>query len=122
MAERELPSFYYSNVFADHYESWFGTSSETADTVELLARLAGPGPVLELGIGIGRMALPRQARGFDCFTNATRRLAPDGLFVFDANLSRMRPLVSHSRYRYPPTCRTAIVSDDAHPGFTMRRC
>jgi SAM-dependent methyltransferase len=146
MAEQKLLSSHYSNVFADHYDSWFGTSSETADTVELLAQLAGSGPVLELGIGTGRIALPLQARGvevigidgseamvaqlrskpggqhipvtigdfsqvpvegsfsliylaagtffelpsqqaqLDCFTNATRRLAPDGLFVFDANL------------------------------------
>ena len=31
--------------------------------VELLAELAGPGPVLELGIGTGRLALPLSRRG-----------------------------------------------------------
>ena len=146
MAEQRLAGSHYSNVFADHYDTWFGTSSETADTVELLARLAGSGPVLELGIGTGRIALPLHARGVDvvgvdgseamvaqlrskpggqqipitigdfsqvpvegsfsliylaagtffelssqqaqlrCFTSAARKLAPGGLFVFDANL------------------------------------
>lgn len=65
MAEQGLTSSHYSNVFADQYDTWFGTSSETADTVELLARLAGSGPVLELGIGTGRIVLPLQARGIE---------------------------------------------------------
>ena len=34
-------------------------------TVDLLAELAGPGPVLELGIGTGRVALPLRERGVD---------------------------------------------------------
>ncbi len=33
--------------------------------VDLLARLAGPGPVLELGVGTGRVALPLAARGLE---------------------------------------------------------
>jgi ubiquinone/menaquinone biosynthesis C-methylase UbiE len=65
MAEQRLAGSHYSNVFADHYDTWFGTSGETADTVELLARLAGSGPVLELGIGTGRIALPLHAQGVD---------------------------------------------------------
>src|SRR4051812_13917650 len=65
MAEQGISSSHYSSVFADHYDDWFGASGETADTVELLARLAGSGPVLELGIGTGRIALPLQARGLD---------------------------------------------------------
>jgi SAM-dependent methyltransferase len=34
-------------------------------TVSFLADLAGPGPVLELGIGTGRVALPLRARGVE---------------------------------------------------------
>lgn len=34
-------------------------------TVDFLARLAGPGPVLEFAIGTGRVALPLHARGVD---------------------------------------------------------
>jgi SAM-dependent methyltransferase len=36
---------------------------DEADTVELLAGLAGDGPVLELAIGTGRIAVPLAARG-----------------------------------------------------------
>jgi SAM-dependent methyltransferase len=53
----------YRTAFAEHYDTWFGALGDTADTVELLTTLAGPGPVLELGIGTGRVALPLQARG-----------------------------------------------------------
>jgi SAM-dependent methyltransferase len=136
----------YSNAFAEHYDSWFGALADTGDTVELLATLAGLGPVLELGIGTGRVALPLHARGVEvsgveasaamvaqlrarpggerimvtigdfsqvpvegsfsliylaagtffelpsqedqlrCFATVAPRLAPGGLFVFDANL------------------------------------
>src|SRR5262249_28996245 len=34
-----------------------------ADTVDFLAKLAGDGPALELGVGTGRVALPLTARG-----------------------------------------------------------
>ena len=51
---------------ADHYDE------DSADmyapevlepTVEFLARLAGPGPALELAVGTGRVAIPLAARG-----------------------------------------------------------
>ena len=35
----------------------------TGRAIVTLAELAGPGPVLELGIGTGRLALPLAARG-----------------------------------------------------------
>ncbi len=38
---------------------------DTERTVEVLADLAGDGPVLELGIGTGRVALPLAERGID---------------------------------------------------------
>lgn len=37
----------------------------TEQTVEFLAELAGPGPVLELAIGTGRVALPLAERGLE---------------------------------------------------------
>lgn len=49
--------------FAEQYDEWFGFAPPTADTVKLLHGLAGPEPVLELGIGTGRVALPLSARG-----------------------------------------------------------
>jgi hypothetical protein len=45
----------------DHMPQVLGRDTERA--VVTLAELAGPGPVLELGIGTGRLALPLAARG-----------------------------------------------------------
>ena len=39
--------------------------SDTEETVAFLSELAGPGPVLELGIGTGRVALPLAQRGYE---------------------------------------------------------
>lgn len=48
---------------ADFYDDWFGELLDTEGTVARLAQLAGPGPVLELGIGTGRIAVPLCDRG-----------------------------------------------------------
>ena len=53
----------YGDSVASHYDDWYSSFDETA--VALLARLAGDGPALELGIGTGRMALPLAARGVE---------------------------------------------------------
>ena len=50
---------------ADVYDEWFAVPSDTEDTVGFLSDLAGPGPVLELGIGTGRVALPLAQRGHE---------------------------------------------------------
>jgi len=58
----------YGDRMADLYDEWvgwFGLPADTAPTVELLAGLAGVGPVLELGIGTGRVALPLAERGLE---------------------------------------------------------
>jgi SAM-dependent methyltransferase len=55
----------YGDRFADVYDDWYGdlTDAEAcADWIAALAAEAG-GPVLELGIGSGRLALPLVARG-----------------------------------------------------------
>jgi SAM-dependent methyltransferase len=55
----------YGDRFADVYDDWYGdlTDAEAcADRIASLAADAG-GPVLELGIGSGRLALPIAARG-----------------------------------------------------------
>jgi SAM-dependent methyltransferase len=59
---RAAPSSY-AERFAEQYDDWFGFAAPTTETVELLHGLAGPAPVLELGIGTGRVALPLSARG-----------------------------------------------------------
>lgn len=53
----------YAERFAEQYDDWFGFAAPTTDTVELLRGLTGPEPVLELGIGTGRVALPLSAHG-----------------------------------------------------------
>jgi len=51
----------YGERIADVYDSLFRSPDPSA--VTLLADLAGGGPVLELGIGTGRLALPLAERG-----------------------------------------------------------
>jgi len=56
---------YYAERFAEFYDAWFGMLPDTEGTVACLAELAGSEPVLELGIGTGRVALPLLARGLE---------------------------------------------------------
>ncbi len=53
----------YGDGFADVYDDWFTDISDVDAAVTALVALAGGGPVLELGIGTGRLALPLAARG-----------------------------------------------------------
>jgi SAM-dependent methyltransferase len=53
----------YGDAFADVYDDWYADVSDVQATVECVERLAAGGPVLELGIGTGRLALPLAARG-----------------------------------------------------------
>jgi SAM-dependent methyltransferase len=58
----------YGDHIADVYDTWHGEDDypfQTEESIELLAQLAGPGPVLELAIGTGRLALPLAARGLE---------------------------------------------------------
>jgi SAM-dependent methyltransferase len=55
----------YGDRMAEVYDEWFAVPSDTEDTVRFLSDLAGPGPVLELGIGTGRVALPLAQRGHE---------------------------------------------------------
>ncbi len=53
----------YGRSFADVYDDWYASSFDTDGAVAALRRLAGNGPVLELGVGTGRLALPLAAFG-----------------------------------------------------------
>ena len=53
----------YGDAFADVYDDWYGTAFDTDGAVTLLSSLAGAGPVIELGVGTGRLALPLAAGG-----------------------------------------------------------
>lgn len=55
----------YAEQYADVYDAWFGRLQNPGPVVARLVRLAGSGPVLELGIGTGRVALPLQERGIE---------------------------------------------------------
>src|SRR5258708_31512495 len=71
------PAFY-GERWADVYDERHG-SLDPAAAGEFLAGLAGDGPVLELAIGTGRVALPVGARGVtgqgvDAFTALAARV------------------------------------------------
>ncbi|GHE02821.1 class I SAM-dependent DNA methyltransferase [Streptomyces alanosinicus] len=63
------PGLGYATELADRYDDWFTPpASSTEATVALLARLAESapdGPLLELGVGTGRVALPLAACGHE---------------------------------------------------------
>ena len=53
----------YGRAFADVYDDWYAGVSDVDATVAELVALAGDGPVLELGVGTGRLAIPLAERG-----------------------------------------------------------
>jgi len=54
----------YGERIADIYDDLPRLPANTERAVEFLAAVAGRGPILELGIGTGRLALPLAQRGF----------------------------------------------------------
>ena len=55
----------YGEAIADVYDDWYPDVSDVEGTIEAVAALAGSAPVLELGIGTGRLALPLVAAGIE---------------------------------------------------------
>jgi SAM-dependent methyltransferase len=55
----------YGDAIADVYDDWYEEVSDVEGTVATIRELAGGGPVLELGIGTGRIALPLAAAGVE---------------------------------------------------------
>lgn len=53
----------YGDAFADVYDTWYADISDIDATVDELLALAGEGPVLELGVGTGRLAVPLAEAG-----------------------------------------------------------
>ena len=52
----------YGDGYAELFDYVYGSQAPDS-TVDALAQLAGDGPVLELGVGTGRVAIPLAARG-----------------------------------------------------------
>jgi SAM-dependent methyltransferase len=59
---RDYDAATYGDAMADIYDDWYA-ELEVDAPVAALAALAGDGPVLELGVGTGRLALPLAATG-----------------------------------------------------------
>ena len=55
----------YGDRFAEVYDDWYGDVTDVAACTARLAALAGGGPVLELGVGSGRLAVPLAQLGVD---------------------------------------------------------
>ncbi|HEX6208932.1 MAG TPA: class I SAM-dependent methyltransferase [Actinomycetota bacterium] len=55
----------YGDAIADVYDELHEWHLDTDAAIEALARLAGEGPVLELGVGTGRIAVPLAERGIE---------------------------------------------------------
>jgi SAM-dependent methyltransferase len=78
LSDFDDPAFY-GDCWAEVYDELHAWLEPTA-AVEFLARLAGSGRVLELGIGTGRVALPLSQRG----------IAVEGLDASQAMVNRLR--------------------------------
>lgn len=55
----------YGESFADVYDDWYDEVSDVEATVAGVVALANGGPVLELGVGTGRLAIPLAATGLE---------------------------------------------------------
>ncbi len=55
----------YGARWAEQYDEWHAGMMDDAGAVATLAELAGDGPILEFGVGTGRLAVPLAERGFD---------------------------------------------------------
>jgi SAM-dependent methyltransferase len=55
----------YGDHFADVYDDWYSDVSDVDATVTRVASLAAGLPVLELGVGTGRLAIPLARLGLD---------------------------------------------------------
>lgn len=73
----------YGDAFADVYDDWYASISDVVATTATLIDLAGGGPVLELGVGTGRLAVPLAEAGHE------RGVTVTGLDASRAMLDRL---------------------------------
>jgi len=95
----------YGDAFADVYDDWYAETFDTDTAVGTLAALAGTGPVLELGVGTGRLAIPLAATG----------LTVIGVDASPAMLERLRAKPGGSRV-HPLLGDMGDLLDEAAPG------
>ncbi len=96
----------YGEAFAGVYDEWYGSISDIATTVSKLLDLAGGGPILELGVGTGRLAVPLAGAG------AADGVTVTGVDSSDAMLAKLAE-------RDPDGLVTAVhgsMVDDLPPG------
>lgn len=86
----------YGDSFADVYDEWYADMFDTDAEVTTLIALAGDGPVCELGVGTGRLAIPLAAAGLEVV----------GLDASAAMLDRLRA-------KEPPPTLTTVLGDMA---------
>ncbi len=60
-----FPPSGYGDAFADVYDDWYPADAADEAAVDLITGLAGGGPVLELGVGTGRLTCAIAARGVE---------------------------------------------------------
>src|SRR5215203_6554800 len=97
----------YGERIAARYDDLYAELDPT-DAVEAIARLAGGrGPVLELAIGTGRIALPLAERHVEVHgVDVSRRWWPG----FEARPAARR---SRSRWGTSPTCRSRVATQSS---------
>lgn len=94
----------YGERFADVYDEWYADLTDTDACVAALAGLAAGGPVLELGVGTGRLAIPLAATG----------VAVTGVDTSPAMLARLAAKPDGERVE-------AVLGDMAEPPVGQRR-
>jgi SAM-dependent methyltransferase len=90
----------YGEAFADVYDDWYQDISDVAATVTRVRVLADGGPVLELGVGTGRLALPLAEAGVETW----------GVDASGAMLARLRAKPGGTGLR-------VVQADMAAPGL-----
>ena len=83
----------YGDRFAEIYDDWYPGNFATGETVDGLRALAGDGPVLELGVGTGRLAIPLAADGLEVWGLDSSRAMLDRLAAKPGG-DRVRPVLA----------------------------
>ncbi|MEY2582140.1 MAG: hypothetical protein QOE09_1989 [Ilumatobacteraceae bacterium] len=99
----------YGDAFADVYDDWYQRISDVDTTVDLLAEIAGEHPslpVLELGVGTGRLAIRLAARGVD-------------VVGLDASGAMLAKLAENDTTRRVRTCLGDMVDDQPAGPFGL---